>query len=86
MRRIYRAITVRDIQETKVGTERMKALKASAKELQDDHLWDFLITEMEKVAHRRLMVESKDDESIVFPKAVLWTLDVMKKKVNNLAK
>lgn len=60
-------------------------LISGAQTLKQLMVWQVLMKEMKGVAGRRIIEESKTIEDIVFGKAMLYALDVLEKKIENLA-
>lgn len=61
------------------------SLVNGAKSLKALEIWQVLLEEMKNVASKRILETSKTIEDIVFGKVMLYVIDVMEKKIENLA-
>src|SRR3972149_7488913 len=57
-----------------------------AKTIQSLDLWRLLVDEMKYIANKKMYFDSKSEEDILAGKMVLWTVDVLEKKISNLSK
>lgn len=48
--------------------------------------WELLVKDLKWTANDAIFNKSKTEADLIFPKAVLYCLDVMSKKLNNLSK
>jgi hypothetical protein len=48
--------------------------------------WELLVKDLQWTANDAIFNKSKTEADLIFPKAVLYTLDVMQKKLDNLSK
>ena len=60
-------------------------LKSGAESLQRLHFWQLLTAELQHEANRMMFEKSKTVDDLLFGKAVLYTIEVMKKKINQIA-
>jgi len=58
---------------------------SQAKEIRNMDLYVLLMGEMEFLANKKLYYESETEIDILFGKAALWVVDILKRKVDNLA-
>jgi len=65
--------------------EEVNFLITEARTLKKFNLWKKLLAEMRSHATDRLVNKSKNVEDMVFSKAELYTLDVLEKKVEQIA-
>lgn len=56
-----------------------------AKEIRNMDLYILLCNEMEFLGNKKIYFDSGNEIDLLFGKAVLWTIDVLKQKVDNLA-
>lgn len=63
-----------------------KSIISQAKTIQDMGLWKILVDELKYLSNRKMYFDSKTEEDILFAKAMLWTVDVMEKKIDKLSK
>lgn len=74
------------IHKNRILTDKEKeSIILQAKMLLSDKLLEVLFDEMENVASRKIYLESTSNNDIVAGKWTLWTIDVLKKKIENLA-
>ncbi len=69
-----------------VSPEARSEITSGAKAFINFPFWNLLRQEMKIAANRKIYNESVTVDDMIFGKAVLWTLDVMQKKVENLSK
>ena len=62
------------------------SLVTGAQSLRHMEIWNQLQIEMKMVANRRMYDKGQVPDDILFGKAMLYTLDIMQKKVDSLAK
>lgn len=71
---------------TQLTENEANELANDAKFLKRSRLWKLLIESMQYSANENLFNKSQTIEDMVFAKAMLYTLDVMSKKVDNISK
>ena len=96
LKSLFNAVTENDILTSKGGqvfrgkkalnTFEAEELINGAQALQNMGIWKQLRDEMKWVANDRIYNKSVTTDDLIFPKAVLYTLDVMQSKISNLAK
>lgn len=59
---------------------------SDASKLQTLHIWPLLLDSLKWEANKKMYISSTCDDDIVAGKWMLYTLDVLEKKVNNLSK
>ncbi len=62
------------------------ALVSEADTLQHMQLWKLLMKDLKRVAQQRIGAGSMNWEDVFFGKAMLYSIDVMEKKVSNLSR
>lgn len=68
-----------------LSNEERKNIINQARTIQKMDIWDMLIKEMTHVGNKRVFFEGKDMESLAAGRTILWTVDVMEKKIDTLA-
>lgn len=63
-----------------------KSIISQAETIKKMELWEMLQDELKYLACKKMYFDSKTEEDILFGKAILWTIDILGKKVDNLAK
>ena len=87
VKHLFCGITEDDfVQMKKMDKPEQLQLKEEAKYLQAMQLWQQLNKEMKLAANERMFTKSNSTEDMIFGKAMLYTLEVMKTKMNNLEK
>ena len=87
MKHLYCAITEDDFVQTKdMDKAEQLQLKEEAKYLREMQLWQQLSKEMKLAANERMFTKSNTTDDMIFGKAMLYTLEVMRVKINNLTK
>jgi len=61
-----------------------KRLKEEARYLEKTLLWKLLIGDMIHVSQKRMFEKATEEKELLFGKAVLYTIEVIKKKVDKL--
>jgi hypothetical protein len=61
-------------------------LKAEARFLKESPLFSQLLKDMKYSANYQMYNNSSKDDDIIFGKAVLWAVDIIEKKVDNILK
>lgn len=69
-----------------LDVKQRETIVGQAKELKNMDVYILLMNEMEYLANKKMYYESDDENGILFGKAMLWVVDVLKKKVDNLSK
>lgn len=69
-----------------LSKQEVHEIASEADTLKRMHLWQTLQTEMRWTANDAIFNKSTTADDLIFPKAVLYTLDVMTKKLDNLSK
>lgn len=80
----------KEILEMKIGDKLMpdtelKVMIADCSQIKKLHAWSKLLADMRSHATERLVNKSESIEDMVFAKAILYTLDVLEKKVDQIA-
>lgn len=68
-------VTNRMVDELRSGAETLKSM----------YVFQLLMKEMKHAANQRMYQHSKSDADIVFGKAMLYSIDVLEKKIINLS-
>jgi hypothetical protein len=68
-----------------LDTAQVSTIISQAKEIRNMDLYQLLTSELEVLANKKMYFESEDEMGILFGKAVLWTVDILRKKVDKLA-
>ena len=63
-----------------------EAIVVEAKNLHANEMWKLLQNEMVYVANKKMFYDSSTTDDILAGKMVLWTLDVMQKKIDKLSR
>jgi DNA topoisomerase VI subunit A len=62
-------------------------LSSQAQVIKDLEVTEILLREMENVACKAMYKQGEDDlEALKFGKHILWTIDVLRKKIHNLSR
>lgn len=61
-------------------------LSSQAKSLKEISLMKILLDEMKYLACKKIYYDCQTDDDLKFGKAILWTVDVLEKKVDKIAK
>jgi len=85
---LYKSVTLRDLNR---GFDQLKpalkqAITYQAHQTRDTELNKWLSEEIQRVAMKRMFLEAKNEEDLIFAKAILYAEDVRAKKLDNLAK
>jgi len=96
LRHLFNALTEADvlvvsgksviIQGEVVSPEIRTEIISGARMLQQLAFWKLLRREMQIEANRRIYLKSLTQDDLIFGKAVLWTIDLMEKKIDNLSR
>ena len=57
-----------------------------AKSIQENQLFQYMVKEMTFLANKKMFFDSTSENDIVAGKMILWTLDVMTRKIDNIRK
>lgn len=63
-----------------------KSIISQAETIKKLELWNILQDELKYLSCEKMYYDSKTEEDILFAKAILWTIDILEKKVENLSK
>lgn len=63
-----------------------EAVISQAKTIRNMDLYTLLINDLKVAANKKLYFDCKNEYDILYGKAVLWTIDVLEQKVDNLAR
>lgn len=63
-----------------------KSIISQADTIKKLEIWNLLCDEMKYLSNKKMYYDSKTNEDMLFAKAILWTIDVLEKKVTNLSK
>ena len=69
-----------------ITEETKKSLASQAKTIQTFDIYKLLMDEMRVSANKKLYYDSRTEYDILFAKAILWTIDVLEKKLANISK
>lgn len=69
-----------------VSPETLKSLANQAQAIQTFDIYKLLMDEMRVLANKKLYYDSKTEYDMLFAKAMLWTIDVLEKKLANISK
>lgn len=71
---------------TPLSEKQVSGIIEQAKTIQEISLFKMLMEEMKFVANERLYHQSTSVDDMLSAKSVLWTIDILEKKIDNLAK
>lgn len=88
LEKAYNSVNLFDLNEAynKLSKEEKHNLKIAARELQTNEAFKWLHKEMVQVACKKMFLESKSLDDLLFGKACLYMEDVRQRKIDNLAK
>ncbi len=96
MRSVFKAVTEEDILRNvnnhivykgqPITPEFAKELSAEAQMIMNTNLWKMLTDEMVYEAQQIMFERASSTDDMFFGKAIIWSIDVMKRKLMNLAK
>ena len=96
LKHLFNAVTEDDVLVYKAGqlfrgkeslsNLEVQELVSGSKTLKQMEIWKQLTNELKWVANNRIYNESVTTEDLTFPKAVLYVVDVMEKKIDNLSR
>ena len=61
-------------------------LKSGASTIQDLYVWEILIKDMKYLANKQMYEKSKTIDDMIAGKFMLYTIDILEKKIDNLIK
>lgn len=70
----------------KLSNEMVDQLQNEAEYINNSITFKLLMDDMEYLAHQTMFEKSQSFDDVMFGKAMLYNIDVLKKKINNLAK
>ncbi len=62
------------------------SVPAQAKNIAQSQLWDYLVKDIQYIANDRMYNKSTNIDDLIFGKAMLYNLDIINNKLNNLSK
>jgi len=68
-----------------VGIPKLRVIKEHAKFLESSEVFRLILNEMKAIAEKKMFDESKTVEDLLAGKMMLYNIDVLKKKIRNLA-
>lgn len=86
IRSLYKGITKNDIKIHSRDKAEVRMYVEDAKYIQKMKFWNWLIGEMTEETTKMLYLKAKTEEDMIFGKACLHTIQMMKDKINDLAK
>jgi hypothetical protein len=69
-----------------LSKEMCDRLQDEAEMLENSYTLKFILEDMEYLANKTMFEKSSKFDDLLFGKAMLYTIDVLKKKIHNLAK
>lgn len=69
-----------------VTVKHLEGLKSDARTILELELWKQLTKDMKYIANKKMYISSTSANDMIFGKAVLYTLEVMDKKMRNILK
>lgn len=96
--RLFRLVTEEDFLRLDVGTgkvylrgrelapSQVDDLAREARDIQSTNVYKLILSEMTFEANKKIFFDSRSESDLVAGKMVLWTLDVLSRKVDNLGK
>lgn len=73
------------IHGTPLSYEQSEELVNEAKALKKLQLWQWLFQDMKRISNKRIFEHSQSFQDMEFGKAVLYVVDVIEKKITNIA-
>lgn len=70
----------------KLKPEKIESIKVDAKTFRDSVIWKLLSDDMKYVANKRMFEVSESMDDMMAGKMVLYTIDLINKKLDNLSK
>ena len=68
-----------------LDNKQKETIIGQAKEIRNMDLYILLMNEMQYLANKKMYYESEGEYDILFGKAALWVVDILKKKVDKLS-
>jgi hypothetical protein len=69
-----------------ISDETKKSLANQAQTIMTMDVYKLLMDEMRVLSNKKIYYDSKTEYDIMFAKAILWTIDVLEKKLANISK
>lgn len=69
-----------------ISREQQEQLEAEAEYIKNSVTMKLLLKDMEYLAHQTMFEKSSSFDDMLFGKAMLYVIDILKKKIHNLAK
>jgi len=66
--------------------ENFEQLKADARTFRDSAIWQVIQNEIKFAANKRMFERSQTTDDILFGKVMLYVIDIINKKLQNIAK
>ena len=66
--------------------ENVKGMASGARSLAKMEIWKILNKEMKNIANQKIYITSSSIDDIIFGKAMLYNLEVLNKKIENLSR
>ncbi len=88
LKHLFKSVTLEDFGTPikQLSDSQRRSLQADAEMIEKNRFWLWLKDTMLKIASKRMFEEARNEDDIIFAKAMLYTLDVMDKKVKNVAR
>ena len=71
--------------QTMLSDDDVKGIKSQAISLQEIGLLEILLNEMDNLAKQRIYINSISETEIMFGKVMLYTTDIIRKKIQQLS-
>ena len=97
-RKLFNTITANDvlvynkttktflIGDREITHKHMLQFKKDAEIMKELPLWELLSNDLKHIANKQMFEKSTCDDDMIFGKAMLYNLDIIEKKINNLAR
>lgn len=72
--------------KNEVGGNRIISFRSQAITIKESTVWELLLKDMKLIANKKMYESSTTIDDVVFGKAMLYTLDVLDKKIDSLSK
>ena len=88
IRHLFRGVTIKDLENSfeKLPRAERGNFREQAKLIKELALHDWLHSEMMRVAQKRLYMDAKNEEDMIFAKACMYMEEIREKKLLNLTK
>lgn len=88
MKKLWKSVTLQELSHTfeSLPVAQRKRLAEEAKLLEKTELYEWLTKELARVAQKRLYLNSKTEEDMIFGKACLYNLDILTRLVGKMSK